>query len=72
MQPVYGAAGILAIGLIIDGFLSGGRFTSTAMSRGDANGYVLIVDRFTGSATACVQQGCREIRTLPVLPPQSN
>jgi hypothetical protein len=72
MQPVYGATGILAIGLIVGGFLSGGRFTATAMSRGDSNGYVLIVDRFTGSATACTQQSCREIRTLPVLPPQSN
>jgi hypothetical protein len=62
MQPVYGATGILAIGLIIAGLLIGGRYTVAPVSRGDFDGFVVVVDRFTGSVKTCSKASCGDFR----------
>ena len=50
---------IVAIAIVIGGFLAGGRYTST--STGSIAGF-FVTDRFTGAAWACGQSiGCRKI-----------
>jgi hypothetical protein len=44
---------LLAATALVSAFLIGGRYTTAAVSRGDGNGFVLIVEPFTGSATIC-------------------
>jgi hypothetical protein len=50
------AALILAVAIIVGGFLAGGRYATSGS--GNA-GY--IVDRYTGSITVCVLVACRKI-----------
>jgi hypothetical protein len=47
---VYGGVAILALGMIVAGFLIGGRFTVVGVATGGA---AVILDRFTGSAKEC-------------------
>ena len=45
------AALILAVAIVIGGFLAGGRYTSA--TNGGAIGGAFVVDRFTGATTYC-------------------
>ncbi|MGA2794420.1 MAG: hypothetical protein ABSE69_12970 [Roseiarcus sp.] len=54
------AALILAIAIVIGGFLAGGRYTSA--SSGGAVGGAFVVDRFTGATSWCgVAGACHKI-----------
>ena len=57
---VYGGAAILAVGMIIAGFLIGGRFTAVGVA---TQASIVIVDRLTGSAKACfpATSSCRAL-----------
>jgi hypothetical protein len=67
--PLWGAA-ILGLAIVIAGYLIGGRFTlSTALTFDGTTSGVIIVNRFTGSASYCLvhppTEACRPL-------PQSN
>ncbi len=47
---------ILAAAIVVAGFLTGGRFTSSA-----AQGFVYVTDRFTGATSTCGLGGCSKI-----------
>lgn len=57
-MKLIAAAVILGLCLIVAAFISGGRYEGVAVSRGDDNGYVIVIDRFTGAKAACVGQRC--------------
>ena len=58
---VYGGAAILAVGMIISGFLIGGRFTVVATNAGPPS--IVVVDRLTGSAKVCfIGSSCRGLK----------
>jgi hypothetical protein len=58
-QGIFGPTIILAIALVIAGFLVGGRYTAVAVSGAEV-AYAVVVDRFTGSADIC-SSTCRPI-----------
>jgi hypothetical protein len=64
------AASVLGAAIIIAAFLMGGRFSPIAVTRGNETGYVLITDRYTGSARFCFPNGCRDLGEQGATPTQ--
>jgi hypothetical protein len=58
------AAIIIGLALVIAAALIGGRFTPVAVPNSGGFGYVVIVDRVTGSARFCTPSGCRDLGEL--------
>ena len=54
---------VIAVAMIVAGFLIGGRYAIVSVS-GSQLGYVVIVDRFTGSAKQCSIQyaSCSQVK----------
>ncbi len=52
-NQIFGVAAIIVVGMIVTGFFIGGRVTATSVVNGGGSGYIVIVDRFTGSAKLC-------------------
>jgi hypothetical protein len=52
----------LAVAIVIAGFLIGGRYGGVAVSEAGASGYVVVYDRFFGSARRCAASVCVPIR----------
>ena len=55
-MKTLGAAGIIAVGLVVAGLLAGGRYDARAVS-----GAVFRLDRFTGEVDVCGAASCHEI-----------
>jgi hypothetical protein len=60
MGAAFNAALIIGIAAVVAAFVAAGRFATATGSVG-GNGFVIIVDRYTGAARACVPSWCRDI-----------
>jgi hypothetical protein len=60
MAPNLISAAVIGGAVVIAAFVIGGRFSLTTSHVGE-NSYVIVVDRFTGSARVCVPGWCRAI-----------
>jgi hypothetical protein len=54
---------LLLIGLIVAGYLIGGRYTSVAVQAPNSS-YLMVTNRLTGAVQVCVPQGCRDVGEL--------
>jgi len=55
---------IIGLALVIAAPLFGCRFTPVGVPNSGGAGYVLIFDRFTGSARFCAPSGCLDVGKL--------
>jgi len=58
------SAVLLLIGLIVAGYLIGGRYTAVAVQAPNSS-YLMVTNRLTGAIRVCVPQGCKDVGELP-------
>lgn len=60
---------ILSAALLLAAFISSGLYSTAAVSQSERPGYVIVINRFTGSSWYCVPSRCEPIpQNFPPMP----